>query len=307
MKESNNQKTVSVLDFLKPYKKVISFVMLISILWVSGPLQIVDAFTEKIDYSITETNDKFSQIPDYDTTSDIDFNSKEILVDSEVESERTANSKTFKKSDGTFETVIYNKNVHFNNNGVYENIDNRLVLDSKSNNYTNKNNLYKIQFPDYLQESNDINLTYDSYSISWSTRNILSTKANVEESISNKSIKDANTTTQAMTYYEIAKGVDLEYILDSNTIKENIILKNYIKDYSISFEYKTEGLILSQNDQYEWVLVNEEKQVIFKFADFVMIDELGNQSKDITIDIDEISENSFLLTVKPDNVWLGKS
>lgn len=76
------------------------------------------------DYTNAET--EAQDIIKYPTTTDVDFDITETDIINEVVSERTANSKTFLRADGTYEVAVYDTNIHFNDNGEWKEIDNSL-------------------------------------------------------------------------------------------------------------------------------------------------------------------------------------
>ena len=91
----------------------------------------------------------------YDTslTNTFEFKKQELI------DEKTKNSKTYKYDNGLIETEIYNKAVHYLENGKYENIDNTLI--DKGYYYQNNKNSFLVTFPKTLKDN--IALTYQNY------------------------------------------------------------------------------------------------------------------------------------------------
>lgn len=77
-------------------------------------------------------------------TSQMNSSASEI-TSSEMIELRTANSKTFQIDDGSGKMVLYNHDVHFFENGKYNDIDMSLVKDK--NTYQTKNSNYQVSLP----------------------------------------------------------------------------------------------------------------------------------------------------------------
>lgn len=97
-------------------------------------------------------------------------NQKEVNIIGEDKSKRKLNEKHFILSDGTTLVAMYSENVHFENNGKMEDIDNSLektqLEDSEV--YRNKSNSYKVEFAKNTKENTKIvNLESDGYGINW--------------------------------------------------------------------------------------------------------------------------------------------
>jgi len=123
----------------------------------------------------------------------------------ELISLRTLDTKTYLKENGMLETDVYGEIIHYLEDGIYKEIDNTLEL--IDNLYVNKAN---------------------SYLFSYDYNNILgSPKETVERNKIN--LKDEIT-------YQLNNNEKLQYILNQNSIKENIILNSYIENYQYSIK-----------------------------------------------------------------------
>ncbi|MDD4069258.1 MAG: hypothetical protein PHF05_02295, partial [Candidatus Izemoplasmatales bacterium] len=242
---------------------------------------------------------------DYLSTSDSGFDPTQVAIEHEVESKRTKTSKTFKKTDGTYELVIYQDVIHYEKDGKLLDIDNRLTLDEKTDKYSNTSNKFDIKFPNTLIESKNIELSMEGYSINWRMYGVQSSKVQLENKKSDSmNKKELNNIKQSLVYKEVEKGVDLEYVVSGNSIKENILLNTYVSDFELTFEYNVEGLSLVFDQEENLIFINEKGETIFRFEELYMQDANFDTSYDIKIDYLQKNKQSYLIIIKPDETWL---
>ncbi len=245
---------------------------------------------------------------EYITTEDENFDESMIDIISEVVSERTADSKTFKRVDGSYVLAQYNTNVHYKKNGKWIDIDNSLSTDSKNDYYENTANSFKIKFPKTLDNNKLIKMSMDKYEIEWSIKNIENSKLIGEENSKiQTNIKELNAINQKVTYDNIQKNVNLEYIINSNTIKENIILEKYIPNYNISFEYNVKNLTLDINKYGNYSFFNDEGIEVLAFDNLYMFDSIGNISNQVKIEVKEIAKNKYNVKISPNEEFLANA
>ncbi|MBU1020063.1 MAG: DNRLRE domain-containing protein [Firmicutes bacterium] len=240
----------------------------------------------------------------YPSTTDSTFSHKDIKLVDEVSELRTDNTKTFRREDGSFVVAVYNDSVHYLENGDYKDINNSLSYDSKSTEYTNKNNAFSFKLPKQLDENNKIKLEMDEYAIDWrvinTSRSTIETTQNVTKS---QNMKQLTNRTQQVMYSSIMKNVDLEYIINGNNIKENIILNQYIENFEINFEYSLKNLVLvEEKDQI--LFINDDGEEIFNFMDLFAFDSIGEITKDVHISITQSSKDVYQIKLSLDESWL---
>lgn len=215
----------------------ITIVLLVLFMIASSIIPSKHNLVYALDGNYINAETKTPDIVNYPTTTDVDFDIAETHIVNEIVSERTANSKTFLRADGTYEVAVYDTNVHYNVNGVWKEINNS--LSETENEYAIKDNSFKLKFPKTIKDNKNIKLSIDDYSINWNVHEIQSSNAECSDSIEKSSnIKELTNINQAVVYPNIQDGVDIEYIVSGNEVKENIILNEYKKNYSITFEYK---------------------------------------------------------------------
>lgn len=225
-----------------------------------------------------------------------------VPVDSEDVSMRTETEKYFRKIDGTYEVAMYADAVHYQKDGKWENIDNS--LNDLGDELENKANKFSVKFPKSLDDNKQIKMSYDKYQIDWNILNINSTQVeysnNNSESTDKRELSNIN---QSVLYQNIQNSVDIEYILSGSQVKENIILNEYIPNFSLTFEYKLKDLYLVNNEG-AIEFVNELEEPVFSFADMFMISCNNDVSFDIDVQYIETGNKTYEITISVSDDWL---
>jgi len=258
-----------------------------------------------LDNSMFEDSEYVDDTIDYPTTTDIDFDISSIDLSTEVVSERTADTKTFRRVDGTYVLAVYDSNVHYNDNGEWIEIDNSLTQDSETDSVMNKSNKFKIKFPNSIDDNKKFKLTLGDYEIDWSVDSIEKTDISYEVAESTaESMKDLDGINQSVLYENIQTNVDLEYILNGTTLKENIVLEKYIENFSMSFTYNLKNLSLVEESDGNYVFVNESNEIVMSFDSLYMIDNNGDISEDVQIFVLELKKDEYQIVVTPNDDFL---
>ena len=164
----------------------------------------------------------------------------------EVEEKRDEYTKVYKKEDGTYTAVMSAEPLHYLNNGVWEEINNSLLPEGEV--YTNAENSFNVQLPESISSSDSLTVEQGGYEISFSVDGISESPAVVENNIvaSETDVLAADEaiaqTQSSVTYADVAENTDLQYVVTSNSIKENIIVsdKESVKEtYTFTFLKQT--------------------------------------------------------------------
>ena len=98
---------------------------------------------------------------------------------------------------------------------------------------------------------------------------------------------------------------DIEYILEKNKVKENVIIKKRRKYYKYLYELKLINLELVElKGQYIFV-DKKNKRMVFKLSDFIMYDDNYISSTDIKVKIYQDSKNRLILKLNPSREWIN--
>ena len=111
-------------------------------------------------------------------------------------------------------------------------------------------------------------------------------------------------------YEEVRKGMDIQYILEGERLKENIILKDLdAAKIPVRFRIRHKGLLAEQQEQGGIRFCEEknpEKEVC-RMAVPYMYDGAGTCSDQVTCRMETVKEGEMILTIIPDGEWLLSS
>jgi RHS repeat-associated protein len=297
-KKAVNDKQILVLvRLLNTSKKFLVFLALFGQLVSIFPSRKVDAVSETKENDLT-----VEESTDYQSD-ELDISLVPIV--NEDESRRTANEKHFRKLDGTYEVSIYDNEVHYYEDGKWNDINNS--LNDNGNYLENKNNSFKTIFPKNLSENKTIGIKSKDYTIDWK---VLDTSISSAEYINAEKKQSLSTEligiNQSVTYKNVRNQVDLQYILQGSDVKEYIILNEYYEDFSMSFEYILKNLKLVQSEEGIYFL-NQSDESVFKFDDLFMVDRDGKLSHDVEYEITETEKDTYQITIQPNDDWLAEA
>ena len=270
---------------------------------------------------------------------------------SEVTEMREESVKYFLCDDGSYIAATYAAPVHYNENGVWKEIDNTLTPSSKSGEtvYSTKGGL-NVTVPSELGSGKRFTATNGGYTISFGVKSIdnsLSAQAKVVETDALPSVVKMNSTADisdekvtassmaqkvetltekqkvekfnneqmtvdkqsgAVVYKGFDQQSDLEYIVTSNSLKENIVVYKPQDEYVYSFDLDSDGLIPIEQPNGSIILVESEAsgEAVFTLDAPYMYDANGAESYDIELSIKE-NGDEYVVTVEADSTWLNNS
>jgi RHS repeat-associated protein len=262
------------------------------------------AFPET-EYVEDEEKEQENEQIEYRTTTDSDFDSSQVEIITEAIDLRTVDTKTFLKADGTYVAVLYGDVVHYLENGKYEDIDNTLSYSQDTLSYSTRTNSFKVEFPESIEKDKEVRLTQGDYEIAWAID--VSDKASIAYSDSLEKSNDPKIltkTSQSVQYEQIMNGVAVEYIVTGSSVKENIILDKYVKDFSLSFTYSLTNLSLVLRDEGYYAFVNRDMEEVFRLDNLYMFDAKGEESFDVVLRVEDEKDGNYKVTVIPDSKWL---
>jgi RHS repeat-associated protein len=301
----SNNLVLALMEINKRSQKFLAFLLLIGIfvgLLPQAPITYaVSEIPQTEERSEVPTQDK---LPDYPTTIEAKANFDDVELLGEIESFRTQTSKTFQRVDGTYVLAMYGDVIHFQQDGKWKDIDNSFEYESKSDTYTNRANGFHIKFPKSINANEQIKMTIDQYAVNWSIQGVsLSSIQFATAKRNSEDMRELSSITQEVLYPSVIPGVDVQYIVSGSKVKENIILSNYIKDFSLSFDYEISNLqFLVQEDQY--IFVNDKGETIFSLIDLYAMDAAGEVTFDVKANITVVDKSRFVLALSVDDAWL---
>ena len=259
--------------------------------------------------SIAASVNEYKAAVDFSTTKD-ETNSP--IVDEQI-SKRTEYSKTFLREDGSFTKVVTVDPIHYAENGKWEDIDNTLTLTKDANRkdvYSNSQNSFSIEAPKTMNKNSGFIVLNDKYGISFKVNNMSESSAVIDNSSDLNEEQDAvkrvnlNQKTSEIKYKNILNNTDLEYVVSSEKVKENIIVNSVpaaqpVYSYTITLS-NTEPRL---NKDGSISFLDGDNEIYYIQAPY-MFDADENLSKGIKVSLTANSDSSYKLTYTPSIKWL---
>ena len=293
----------------KPFTKLCCFVLSAILLLNMLPLQ---SFAAQID-SITDS-----------TTAALPEDSAELSASvvkaMELTANRTEYSKDFRLSNGLTMSAVYAEPVHYKTGNTWKEIDNTLVLHSDGS-YRNMAGVWDVKLPGQLSNSQDISITKDGYTLSFRMsgalennplsrsgdamlHTALGTAKGSLQRVDLSAQQEAAPVPEAvpeknyarMRYSNVLSGTSVQYDLQSNTVKESVILDSYnasLRGYR--YTLNTGGMIPVLEEDGSITLYDEKQEtVVMVMPAPFLVDAGGVRCDDIQV---IISGNGSLYTL----------
>ena len=222
----------------------------------------------------------------------------------EIEEKAKKNERHFRNNDGTKKCVITNTSMNFydEKEKKWKPIDNSLVekedcFEGKMGKFNSKISKKDRQFVVYS----------DDASVSWkfigeNGKKLSSVKAN-----SKKNMRDDISVASEVTYENVVDGVDIQYIMSGNNVKENIIVKERLDEYKFNFEFELNGFEMKLSEDNSSIELYSKKtgKLEFTIPSPFMYDANGKESTDVYYEIESKSEEKHILSVVASHEWIN--
>jgi len=236
----------------------------------------------------------------------------------ELVDQREENIKHYLTQSGRFKAAIYESPVHYLVDGKWMDIDNRLLegTDSEKNSvFTNQKNAYNVKIAKNSQTKKLVSITKEKYSLSWnieqpkqSTSKVVASTASSEKLTSEEKKTQLSNLSSKAVFSEVFPNIDLEYLVEPDCVKENLVLKKPTTIRSFTFNYSMKGLkaIQQKDSTILFVDENDPNKGVFKIDVPLMYDAKNEESRDILMSLKETA-SGVTLTLTPDQKWLSSS
>lgn len=210
----------------------------------------------------------------------------------ELVNKRKLREKHYLQKDGSITAKVFDYDVHYKKNNKYYEIDNSLI--NKNSYLENKDNLFKVKIK---KDEFDLHISKETFFM-----NLKLVKSN---NLNIKKEKCKNKINQKVKMINVLDGIDFNYKIISNMIKEDIIIKNKNSDINKLKFFIDTNLKPFKELNGKIILKNKDENVFVIEKPF-MYD--SNDSYCDNIDYDLIYENNnYYLTIKIDEKWLMNS
>lgn len=172
-------------------------------------------------------------------------------------------SKNYQLENGTNEVVLFALPVHYKEDGKYKEIDNSLELvtdASGKKSYKNKANSFDVNISADNSSEWDVTLKKGPYTIQWKINDIVSknlgeskevlTRDQWEQLTESDKRHTVPNLSSEVNFSSILDNIDLQYIVQSNRVKENFIINAPSNLEKITQTIEVEGLSLSLNKDH---------------------------------------------------------
>lgn len=240
---------------------------------------------------------------------------------------RSENEKHYRLEDGSYVAAQYPTAVHYKDeNGNWVDIDNTLSFEeSKSDEdfdgYTNSENSFSVKLAnDAKDQLFRLNDGESSVSMKLSESAVQSSEISVENADSTAAVQseltieeqnEAAMSLDALTskaeYVDVMPGVDLEYTVMPDGVKEYIVVNEKLSDYEFSFELALGDMYLRENDDNSISIMTaggEEKYII---PAPYMTDANDRYSDAVEYTVSDMGGGVYTLTVTADAGWIEDS
>jgi RHS repeat-associated protein len=313
----------------KTYRNCLVFVLVAALVVTSFPSYV---FGDTVDTSTPQTE-----------TQTVGTGLPQGYILSELPSERERSVKHYLKDDGTYEAVVYPNPVHFMEDGTWQDIDNRLIeadsIDKTGEKvYKNTKNEFSVELSKSASSKKTLLVAMGGYQLEWGLEgtaksdvtinsfdenaldkqllseitgskdsNITSDSLSGQDAVTyaNEKIKTLTNLMSSVTYSKVLPSVDLEYVVQSNEVKENLILQSPIGISTFNFNLNLKNLTpVLQKDGSLWFIDSaKEKEPVFVMQAPYMYDAKGEISNAVAVTLKDTS-SGYVVSVTPDEKWL---
>ncbi|EEG30158.1 ricin-type beta-trefoil lectin domain protein, partial [[Clostridium] methylpentosum DSM 5476] len=260
---------------------------------------------------------------------------REYKIIAEDPAKKEEYTKHFLTEQQTYVAAMYDNPVHYEVNGVWRDIDNQLVLRAKQQVYENRFAAVDVKIAQRSNTEDMVTVERDGHEISWGMAVPMTLSedgsqssgteftvdqnpqpmalAAEEEPVTQEEIKEYNRQQTAVdktkssgTYHDILPNTDLQYVIQSNTVKENIIVKDRSsagQAYVFRISHAGYSTRLEEDGSVSVVSPEDPDTVIFSFVKPFMYDAQGETSEAVEFLL-ESGEESSILILSPDTEWM---
>ena len=291
---------MKIVKTYSPRTKILSLILSFLIIFYLVPSSVfaeaLESDTAVLDNSVSENEKNITYTP-------------EIY---EVTELREENVKHFRLADGSYVAAQYNYPVHYTGeNGEFTDINNRLE-EGTGGEYSNSNS--RVSFVKKITGSGKLfTFAEDDAKISMSVLNankgIYGSVANCEDAEEHtelQKIMNLENLSSKILYENVFDGVDIEYVVQSLDVKENIIVKEKSNEYTYSFEIKLKNLTPTLTDSGSVLIIDNEGNTKYVIPAPVVYDAAYEYAGEGTAYYSlEGENNKYTLTIVVDSSWMN--
>ncbi len=227
---------------------------------------------------------------------------------SEMESMRTQTEKYFLMSDGSYTVASYATPVHYQDaSGVWHEIDNSLFVQDEK--IVTKDAPVDTVLTERLTENGTVSLQAGEHEIRWGYLDAEQSVAEIDTQQQAPNEGDEAFLMQEnllsrVRYADAFSHVDLQYIISSLGVKDNIILKSRQAQNVYQVRYQYDGLSAVLSDSRLIELKDADNQTVYRITAPVMTDADGNSSEALCFKLLKNTSTELIFELSADTAWL---
>lgn len=231
----------------------------------------------------------------------------------EVEELREESVKHFRLEDGSYMAAQYDVPVHYlDDDGKWQDIDNSLA--ESGSEYSTRN--AKVRFSKKVTGNGSLFTLHDgnrkiTLSLDGARKKTVGTVTNTNAEFDESATKLQKMMTldklsSKILYADILNGIDLEYVVETGHIKENITIKEKSSDYSYTFTVQLNNLTaeLTQDGSVH-ICDPDSDELVYIIPKGFMVDANGAYSDAVTYSITDNGNGTYTMTVMANSSWIN--
>ncbi len=266
---------------------------------------------------------------------------EDAVIIAEVPDGRTEFSKEYQLSNGLQMATVYADAIHYQNNGQWLDIDNTLRIVGTGTNaaYANTAGVWDVRFPQTMSSSKAVTITKDGYTLSFSLAGELRASGNLELATANASGTAEVLAAQQMRsasaqvieldlsaakaaadypetvseklksrlqYSNVFDNTSIVYDLNSNEVKESIIIGSYaaaLRGYQYTLNVGSMIPVLQDSGEI-WLYDETRENVVMAMPAPFMLDAAGAYCPDVQVALTG-SGSTYTLTYTLPRSWMA--
>ena len=235
---------------------------------------------------------------------------EEAVIVSELQDKRSADTKTFLMSDGSYMYAVYPEQVHYRENNEWVDVDNSFETTADDDGdvlLENKKNSFKVKFCNKAKSKKLVSLKSGDYQVDWALNDANKVTAQtVELNSSNETEASLENVSSGIIYKDILPSVDLQYVIKACSIKEDIILKDNNAQHEFKFDYEMKKIVFVENSDGSISFYAEDDldNAIYTMDKPFMYDANGTMSNEVEVVIEK-TKKGFSIQLNADSDWLN--
>lgn len=234
----------------------------------------------------------------------------------ELETLREESVKHFRLEDGSYIAAQYKGPVHYlDDNGLWQDIDNSLSLDGSEYSTSNA----KIKFAKKITGNESLFTIHEgNYKLTMSLNNAIKKTVgsvggghatDLDNATELQKMMTLGNLTSEIIYEDILSGVDLQYIIEFGSIKENIIVKQQQSVYNYTFTIKLNNLQAALNDKGGVSIYDPNTDEVQYLIPAPIVYDANDNMADPAVasyTLTQSGDNTYSLTVSVDPEWMNE-